>query len=116
MHELSVAIDLIDAASAEMAKLGPVRLKAVHLRLGPLSGVVKHALQFSFDTAVIGTALDGAQLQIADVPVSVWCETCEAERDLVDMTKRRCPLCHSPAPQVTRGHELQLVGLEIEDA
>jgi hydrogenase nickel incorporation protein HypA/HybF len=115
MHELSIALDVIDVASMEMTRLGPVHVLAVHLRVGALSGVVKEALLFSFDAAVIGTALDGARLQIDDVPVSVWCETCESDRDLLDLTRRRCPICQSPTPRVIRGNELELVALEIED-
>ena len=115
MHELSIAVDLVDTASEEMARLGPVRVIAVRLRLGPLSGVVKEALLFSFDVAVSGTPLEGARLDITDVPVSVWCGRCDAERELADPARRRCPTCGSPAPTVIRGGELELVGLEIQD-
>lgn len=116
MHELSIALDLIDAVSAKMATLGPVQVTAVRLRLGPLSGVVREALLFSFDTAIVGTPLESARLQIEDVPVSVWCVSCEAERNLSDLAGRRCPACQSPTPQVIRGTELELIGLEIQDA
>src|SRR5687767_6566818 len=54
MHELSIAMELIDVASEELARLGGVHVTAVRLRVGPLSGVVKDALLFSFDAAVIG--------------------------------------------------------------
>ena len=103
MHELSIAVDLIDAAATHLERLGAVRVIAVHLKLGPLSGVVKEALAFSFDAAAAGTRLEGARLQIDDVPVAIWCATCDAERDLPDLTRRRCPRCQSPTPHVTRG-------------
>jgi hydrogenase nickel incorporation protein HypA/HybF len=115
MHELSIALDLIDVASAEMARLGSVHVTRVHLRLGALSGVAKESLTFSFDTAVMGTPLDGARLQIDDVAASVWCDWCGAERELLELTRRRCPVCQSPTPRVVRGGELELVALEIED-
>jgi hydrogenase nickel incorporation protein HypA/HybF len=116
MHELSIALDLIDAVSAKAATLGPVHVTAVRLRLGALSGVVKEALLFSFDTAIVGTPLETARLRIEDVPVTVWCDNCEAERDLSDLSRRRCPACQAPAPHVIRGTELELVGLEVQDA
>lgn len=115
MHELSIAIDLIEAATTEMERLGSAHLIAVHLRLGRLSGVVKEALAFSFDAAAAGTRIEGARLEIEDVPVIVWCGACDAERELPDLARRRCPICQSPTPHVTRGDELQLVGLEIEN-
>ena len=116
MHELSIALDLIDAVSAKMATLGPVQVTAVHLRLGPLSGVVSEALLFSFDTASVGTPLESVRLRIEEVPVTVWCDRCEAERDLSDLSRRRCPACQSPTPRVIRGTELEFVGLEVQDA
>jgi hydrogenase nickel incorporation protein HypA/HybF len=116
MHELSIAMELIDVASEELARLGGAQVTAVRLRVGPLSGVVKDALLFSFDAAVIGTPLEGARLHIEEVPVSVWCATCDAERELVDVTRRRCPACHSVTPRLMHGDELELTGLEIQGA
>jgi hydrogenase nickel incorporation protein HypA/HybF len=115
MHELSIAVDLIEAATEEMERLGSTHLVAVHLRLGRLSGVEKEALAFSFDAAAAGTTIEGARLQIEDVPVVVWCDACDAERELSDLSRRRCPRCDAPTPHLMRGRELELVGLEIEN-
>jgi hydrogenase nickel incorporation protein HypA/HybF len=116
MHELGLAIDLVDVASETLSRLGPVKVKAVRLRLGPLAGVVKEALLFSFEAAATGTRLEGARLRIEDVPATAWCGVCEAERELVDAAIRRCPICQAPTPRLIRGDELQVLGLEVEDA
>jgi hydrogenase nickel incorporation protein HypA/HybF len=116
MHELSIAIDLIELASAEMARIKPARLVAVRVRVGPLSGIVAEALRFSFDAAAAGTTIEGARLHIDEMPVTVWCSACETERELRDLTRRRCPVCQSATPRVTGGRELELVHLEIRDA
>ena len=42
MHELSIALSLLDLVAEEAGRRG-VRVAAVHLRLGPLSGVVRDA-------------------------------------------------------------------------
>jgi hydrogenase nickel incorporation protein HypA/HybF len=116
MHELSIALSLVDVACEEMSRLGAVRVNAVHLRLGPLSGVARDALLFSFDAAAAGTTLEGARLEIQDVPVTIWCSVCAAERSLVAVACRRCPVCHTAAREVVRGEELELIGLEVVDA
>lgn len=116
MHELSIAVSLIDLACEELSRLGDVRVDAVHLRLGPLSGVVKDALLFSFETATVGTPLYGARLQIEEVPVTVWCGACFAERVLDTPVRRRCPVCNAATPDIVRGEELELIGLEVVDA
>ena len=43
MHELSIAMSIIELAQEESERRG-VHVSAVHLKLGALSGVVKEAL------------------------------------------------------------------------
>ena len=116
MHELSIALELVDVASAELEKTGATRVIALHLKVGPLSGVVKDALLFSFDAAIIGTSLQGARLQIHETTVSAWCAACEKQQVLTDVARRRCPVCQAPTPHLTAGDELELVTLEIGTA
>lgn len=66
MHELSIALSLVDLASEKAAALGDVRVDAIFIRVGPLSGVVRESLLFCFDEAARGTAIDGARLEIQD--------------------------------------------------
>lgn len=116
MHELALAIDIVDLASDAAAKLGAVRVTAVRLKLGALAGVVKEALLFSFDAATVGTPLEGTRLHIEDIAATVWCVACEAERELVDPAVRRCPQCNSLAARLIRGDEMQLTALEVGEA
>ena len=67
MHELSIALSIIEGVEEELARHTHSRVTAVHLRLGPLSGVVKDALLFSWDVACEGTPLEGAALQIEEL-------------------------------------------------
>ena len=113
MHELSIALSLVDAACEEAARLGDVRVEALHLRLGPLSGVVRQALEFSFEVAAEGTPIAGAQLRIQEVPVTVLCPLCGIERQLASVQHFRCPVCATPTPEVVHGRELELVALEV---
>jgi hydrogenase nickel incorporation protein HypA/HybF len=115
MHELSLAMSLIDAACEEVERLGGPRVAALHLRLGALSGVVREALEFSFDLAAEGTAIAGARLAVEEVPVTVLCPTCSAERELPSLQSFRCPVCATETPDVVGGRELELVGLELAE-
>lgn len=115
MHELSIAMSLIDAACEEAERLGGVRVKALHVRLGPLSGVVREALLFSFEVAAADTEIAGAKLLIEDVPLVVMCQTCDKERTLESVQRFRCPVCGSPTPDVITGRELQLFAMEIDE-
>ena len=112
MHELSIAMSLIEVAAEEAERLG-ARVEALHLRLGTLSGVVKEALLFSFDLAAEGTAVAGARLEIEEVPVAVFCPACQEERTLPSLQSFHCPVCGTPTPDVVRGRELELAAMEI---
>jgi hydrogenase nickel incorporation protein HypA/HybF len=114
MHELSVARDLVDLVSQELAGRGPVRVVSVRLRLGALSGVVAQALRFAYEGATAGTALEGSMLNIEDVTVAVFCARCAAERDLTDIALV-CPVCRELTPVVTRGKELEVTSVEIAE-
>lgn len=65
MHELSVALSLVDLATEEGARLG-ARVCAVHVKIGALAGVAKEALAFSYEIACQDTPMAGSQLVIED--------------------------------------------------
>jgi hydrogenase nickel incorporation protein HypA/HybF len=113
MHELSIAMSIIEGASQEAISRGAARIHAVHLRLGPLSGVVKDALMFSYELACEGTLLEGSQLLIEEVPVVVYCPHCETEKTLDSIQRFCCPACGTLTPDIVSGKELELVAIEI---
>jgi hydrogenase nickel incorporation protein HypA/HybF len=115
MHELSIALALVDLACEERERLGRVRVEALHLRLGALAGVAKDALAFSFDVAAEGTPIEGARLEIEDVPITVFCSSCGAERAIASPQHMHCPVCAAPAADVRGGRELQLAALEVAE-
>ena len=115
MHELSIALSMIEMATEEAERRGGTRVNALHLKLGPLSGVVKDALLFSYEVACRDTLLEGSQLIIEDVPVVIYCSGCEAERELESIQRFCCPICGALTSDVVRGRELEFVAMEIED-
>ncbi len=113
MHELSIAISLIDAAQEEAAKR-KVKVTGVCIKLGSLSGVVKEALLASYEMAVCETPLEGSRLVVEDVPVMVRCATCQGDRPIRSLQFFCCDECGAPASEIVQGKELELVALEIE--
>jgi len=114
MHELSIAMGIVDAALDEAQRRG-VQVSAVHLRLGALSGVVKDALMFSYEVACQDTALEGSHLIVEDIPVVVFCPRCQEERTLQSVQSFTCPDCGSPTGNVLHGKELEVFALEVQD-
>lgn len=113
MHELSIALSILDVSAEEAERQGG-RVVAIHLRLGPLAGVVKESLLSAYDLAREGTSLAQAALVIEDVPLVVHCPACAAERTLASIQELFCPTCGTPTPEVVGGRELEVVALELE--
>ena len=113
MHELSIAMSVIDMA-AEEAQRRRSRVLAVHLRLGPLSGVVPQALASAFELAREGTELEDCRLVVEDVPITIYCPMCAAEKPAESIQSLRCRDCGTPAERVIGGQELELTALELE--
>jgi hydrogenase nickel incorporation protein HypA/HybF len=114
MHELSIALSIVEMAGEESERQG-AKVNAVHLKLGPLSGVVKTALESAFGLACEGTTLEGSLLVVEEVPIVGYCPKCLAERIIASMQWFACPECASPISEVIHGRELEVVALEIEE-
>jgi len=114
MHELSIAMGIVDAAMDEAQRRGVV-VSAVHLRLGALSGVVKDALLFCYEVACQDTALAGSRLLVEEVPVVVFCPQCDDTRTLTSVQLFVCPQCSTPTMDVRQGKELEVFALEVEE-
>jgi hydrogenase nickel incorporation protein HypA/HybF len=112
MHELSIAMSIVDLAEEE-AEQRNASVRAIHLKLGPLSGVVKKALLSAFELACESTDLHGVQLIVEEVPIVVYCPHCAESHTLASMQWFVCPACGQPVSDVRQGRELQVTALEI---
>ena len=113
MHELSIALSMIEGVLEEAHKQGDVHVEVVHLKLGPFSGVDKDALEFSYGIACEGTPLEGSHLAVEQVPILIYCPTCDAERVLPSLQQLYCPSCRTPAGDIRGGRELEITALEV---
>ena len=113
VHELSIAMSIVELAQEEAERRGGFQVSAIHFRLGPLSGVVKDALLSAYELACEGTPLAGSRLQIEDVPIIVYCPRCADRRPLASAQDFSCSVCHTPTSEVLQGRELEVSALEI---
>jgi len=100
-------------ATEEVERHNGARVEVLYLKLGALSGVVKDALLFSWEIACQGTPLEGARLEIEEIPVVVYCASCRADKTLNSINHFFCPSCNTPAGEIRQGKELQVTALEI---
>ncbi|WP_405860836.1 hydrogenase maturation nickel metallochaperone HypA [Streptomyces sp. NBC_00090] len=108
MHEMSVAMAVVDQVETAARSRGATGVTSIRLDVGELAGVVADSLAFCFELACAGTVLEGAELITRTVPGTARCEPC-AEVWNVGMPPRLlCPGCGGAAVELVSGRELHI--------
>ncbi|MDR1293451.1 MAG: hydrogenase maturation nickel metallochaperone HypA [Bifidobacteriaceae bacterium] len=132
MHELGLLREVVAAVEREAARAvveaqagavagaglgagrGAVRVEAVGLRVGTLSGAVPLALTGAWPIAIAGTALQGARLDIEEVQATVWCPACAGEQPVDQFYALTCPTCGTPSGLLVRGREFEVAYADLD--
>ena len=111
MHELSIAESVVRIAERNARGR---RVLTVELRIGHLRQVVPDALEFAFALVAEGTLVEGAELRVDQVAAAGDCRTCGATTPLPEFPLS-CRRCGGLDVDVTRGEELSVDSLELEE-
>jgi hydrogenase nickel incorporation protein HypA/HybF len=112
LHELAIAESVVQIASRHA---GSRQVTKVYLKVGHLRQIVPSALAFSFELVAHGTLVEGAELEIEEIPVTGKCRECGAESRL-ESFPLQCRTCGgSDDLQILEGDELYVESLELEE-
>lgn len=107
MHELSIAIGIVELAEKEAIKANSNSIETIELEIGDLSGVEIEALEFAWPVAVKGTMLENAKKIIDKVSGKAKCLECDNLFDIENLYDS-CPKCRSHFKDIYRGKELRV--------
>ena len=107
MHELGITRNVI-AICTEHANGASV--KRVTLEIGKLSAILPDAVRFCFDICAKGTVVEGAQLEIIEIPGMAICQQCQRPVHLVQPFGR-CDCGSNDLKQIA-GNELKVKEME----
>lgn len=113
MHEVSIMQSVFEIAIGRLESSGYGRIDSIALRIGGAAGVVTDSLRFAFEALKPGTPLEGAALLIEEVPVGGRCLSCGKDFSTQQRYIFECPACGENDLEVTRGRELDLIGMEV---
>jgi hydrogenase nickel incorporation protein HypA/HybF len=111
LHELAIAESVVQIADRHA---NGRRVTKVYLKVGHLRQVVPSALAFSFELVAQGTPVEGAELEMEEVPVMGKCRECGAESRL-EQFPLQCGVCRGFDLQILEGEELYVESLELEE-
>lgn len=112
LHELSIAESVVRIAGDQA---NGRRVSKVHMKVGHLRQVVPSALAFSFELVTEGTPIEGAELEMEEIPAVGKCRDCAAESRL-ESFPLLCRECGGFELEILEGEELVVEYLELEEA
>jgi hydrogenase nickel incorporation protein HypA/HybF len=113
MHELSIAMSILDAVEEEAAQRNYETVHAIHLKIGALSGVVPDALHSAYALAAENTRFAQTRLVIETIPITAHCSVCGGPRRIQSPQCLQCPDCQTMTPEILEGRELDISSLEV---
>ncbi|MCH0539239.1 hydrogenase maturation nickel metallochaperone HypA [Streptomyces sp. MUM 203J] len=108
MHEMSLAVAVVDQVETAARSRGAVGVSSVELDVGELAGVVADALSFCFGLACSGTVVEGAELITRSVPGTARCGPCAGVWAVGMPPRLLCPGCGAAADELVSGRELRI--------
>lgn len=112
MHELSVALGIVEIAENAVRKANGKSVDLIELEIGFLAGIEFESLNFAWPIAVKNTVLENAKKKIHVIEGEAKCGVCD-HLFKVNNIFDPCPKCKSYHKSITRGKELLVKSLEI---
>ena len=113
MHELSIAISIVDLAIDQATRASARHVSEIELDIGTLSGIEYEALEFSLGVASKDTLLENTLFRINRVEPVAECTGC-GHLYTPEGVFSHCPECQRDGIRLIRGTELQLKSLLVE--
>ncbi|MBI1913101.1 MAG: hydrogenase maturation nickel metallochaperone HypA [Deltaproteobacteria bacterium] len=113
MHEMSITKSMLEIIKDEMDKSKVSQLRSVRIKVGELTAVEPDALRFCFEASTKNTPLEGASLEIEEVPLKGKCRRC-GNKFRIEAFVSRCPECGGADIEKISGTELDIVSIEAE--
>lgn len=113
MHELSIALSIIESAEEAARKNDASVITKVEVEIGSMAGVEPEALLFAWDSVIQGTMAQNAPLIIHSIQAQAKCLECGTEFP-ADNYFGECPNCKSYRYNIIKGKELRISSLTVD--
>jgi hydrogenase nickel incorporation protein HypA/HybF len=113
MHELSIAMNIIDIATRRAESSSAIEVREVELDIGMLSGIEIESLETALKMAARNTVLEQARFRISLLEPLAECLVCRCTF-VPESTYGTCPGCGATVTRLLKGRELYIKSLLIE--
>jgi len=113
MHELSIALSIIELAEEEANKAGSPEINELELEVGLLAGVDFDALEFALEMSKKSTLIEHAAISINKIQGKFRCKECDISFTTDDLISP-CPSCKNYHLELIQGNELRIKSLTVK--
>lgn len=106
MHEVSLMENVLRAVAESAAQNQIQKVTKIKLVVGKLTAALPDALSFAFTVLKEGTIFAGAELEIEEKEIKLYCRTCKKEFACQEWFI--CPSCAGNQTEVRQGRELYI--------
>ncbi len=110
MHEMSIAMSILEIAEQEAEKANVQAFSEIILDIGILSDVEIEALEFAMESAKRNSVLEKANLKINIIPAKARCKQC-GKIFSVDSVFSVCEDCQNFDLEIIQGREMKIKSL-----
>ena len=110
MHELSLALEVIDLAQREAGKHGILLIQEILIEVGDLSGVEADAFESALKLMVKDSVLNDASISLIRTPGKGKCIACDKEFTM-KYRLGTCPECGCFPSEINGGEEFRVVSI-----
>ena len=114
MHEMSVAISIIDIAIAEAEKAQAQTIDDIEVEVGQLAGVMLESLAFCLEAAARSTMAETATFTLIPLPGMGHCLACQHEV-VISEFPAQCHDCAGFGVSITAGTELKIRSISVNE-
>lgn len=113
MHELSIALSIVELAEGEAKKANASLISKVEVEIGTMAGIDADALLFAWDSVTQGTIAQQSALVINSIQAEARCLECGKDFPVENFFVQ-CPDCGNYRYQFTKGKELRISSLIVD--
>ncbi len=113
MHELTIAVNILDTVEESALKHQAIEVTEVELEIGELSGVEYDALDFAFSQVPRSSLFRKTAFKVLRIRPTARCSDCNAEFP-VSQYYTPCPHCSSLKTELIKGNELRIKSFSFD--
>ena len=115
MHEVSIALGMIEELKRIARENNAQKVTCVKLKIGKMSGIVTDSLIFAFDAVKLEhPLLSSATISVEEVPLVYECNQCLKTFETDSLAFPSCPFCESYSLKLISGEEQNIENVELE--